>query len=120
MHGIITHAHVAKNPAKPPVGSLQQFQVFSTFPILALRPPFVLLWNFNQHIQIQQVNKVKNVTGKDSEPPYIFNSSLSYNHWKFLTGYTVTIVSCHVGKMTMTCLSMFRHVFDINSTDREW
>ena len=56
------------------------------------------------------------------------SSFFGYNHLKvklgvFLTGYTVSIVTYYVEKMTKTCLSMSRHLFDsivTVSTDKVW
>ena len=53
---------------------------------------------------------------------------MSYNHLKLklgvsLTGYTVAMVIYQVEKMAVTCLPMFRHLFDaiiVVSTDKEW
>ena len=56
------------------------------------------------------------------------SSFLSYSHVKvklslFLTGHTVAMVTYNVKKMTITCLHMFRLVFDtiiVVSSNREW
>lgn len=42
---------------------------------------------------------------------------VEYNHLKlklglFLTGYVVSMVTCQVRKMTMTCWPMFGHLLD--------